>query len=208
MKNFYLVENHLVKRDLSILRDKDVREYQFRLALDRISSVLAIEVSRELKLEEITVSTPLELTTGFRFKDEIVLMPVLRAGLAMVNSFLNFFPEGKVGHIGLQRNEETLQPVDYYFKTPNNVSTAKILVLDPMLATGGSASAAIGFLKERGARDCIFVCLIAAPEGVSKLNGEHPDIKIFCAGLDRELNGKGYILPGLGDAGDRTFGTF
>jgi len=132
---------------------------------------------------------------------------VLRAGLGMVNGFLEIIPDAKVGHIGLQRDESTLQPIEYYYKTPKNIDEAKVLLIDPMLATGGSANEAINYLKKRGVKNLIFACLVAAPEGIKKLLKSHPDIRIYGAAIDRELNNKGYILPGLGDAGDRTFGT-
>lgn len=202
-----ILDNPLVKRDITYLRDKETKEYQFRLALKRISFALAIEVGKFLELEERMVITPLEKTVGYRLKYQIILVPVLRSGLSMVDAFTEMIPDAKVGHIGLQRDEKTLEPIDYYYKTPKNLNTAKVLVLDPMLATGGSAKAAIDFLKKKGASNIFFVSLIAAPEGVKKLQTFHPDVEIFTASLDRELNENGFILPGLGDAGDRTFGT-
>ncbi|HPN38585.1 MAG TPA: uracil phosphoribosyltransferase [Melioribacteraceae bacterium] len=204
---FYVLENPLVKRDITYLRDKETKEYQFRLALKRISFALAIEVGKHLDLEEREVITPLEKTKGFRLKYQTILIPVLRSGLSMVDAFTEMIPDAKVGHIGLQRDEKTLLPIDYYYKTPKNLDTSKVLVLDPMLATGGSAVAAIDSLKKRGACNIFFVSLIAAPEGVKNLRNSHSDVKIFTASLDRELNENGFILPGLGDAGDRTFGT-
>lgn len=204
---FNVLDNPLVKRDITYLRDKDTKEYQFRLALKRISFALAIEVGKHLELIEREVITPLEKTVGYRLKYQTILIPVLRSGLSMVDAFTEMIPDAKVGHIGLQRDEKTLQPVDYYYKTPKNLETSQVLVLDPMLATGGSATAAISSLKRRGACNIYFVSLIAAPEGVAKLQKVHPDVKIFTAALDRELNDSGFILPGLGDAGDRTFGT-
>jgi uracil phosphoribosyltransferase len=207
MNNFYLIEHPVIKRDMTILRNKCTNPYLFRTALHRISNILAIEISKDLIVSEIEVETPLEKTTGYELKQEVVLVPVLRAGLSMVNSFLEVIPEAKVGHIGIQRNEITLEPIDYYYKTPPNIEKSKIILVDPMLATGGSGAAALKFLKERGARDCVFACLVAVPQGVNKINSEHPEVKIFAASLDRTLNDKGYILPGLGDAGDRTFGT-
>lgn len=204
---FNVLENPLVKRDITYLRDKETKEYQFRLALKRISFALAIEVGKHLELVEREVITPLEKTVGYRLKYQTILIPVLRSGLSMVDAFTEMIPDAKVGHIGLQRDEKTLLPVDYYYKTPKNLDTSKVLVLDPMLATGGSAIAAIDSLKKRGACNIFFVSLIAAPEGVKKLQNSHPDVKIFTASLDRELNENGFILPGLGDAGDRTFGT-
>ena len=207
MKNLTVVENPLVKRDMTYLRNKETKEYQFRLALRRISYALVNEISNKFELKEIEVETPLEVTKGFKLARQIVLVPVLRAGLSMVTAFIEMIPDAKVGHIGIQRDEETLQPVDYYYKTPKNLDQSKVIVLDPMLATGGSASAALAFLKDRGANDLIMACLIAAPKGVEKLEQDHPEIPVFTAAIDRELNSNGYILPGLGDAGDRTFGT-
>lgn len=205
--NLKIVETPLIQRDITYLRDKETKEYQFRLALRRIAYCLAIEISKTFLLAERSVNTPLEVTTGYKLKQQIVLVPVLRAGLSLVNSFIEMIPDAKVGHIGLQRDEETLEPVDYYYKTPKNLDVSKVIILDPMLATGGSAVAAAQFLKKKGAVDIIMACLIAAPEGVKKMNESHPEIPIYTAQLDRELNENGYILPGLGDAGDRTFGT-
>jgi uracil phosphoribosyltransferase len=207
MSNLTVVDNPLIKRDMTILRDEKTEAYQFRLALGRIAYSLVISISSSFELDEIEVQTPLEITKGFRIRKQIVLVPVLRAGLSLVSSFIEMIPRAKVGHIGLQRDEKTLKPVDYYYKTPKNLDQSKTIVLDPMLATGGSASAAVHFLKERGASDCLMVCLIASPEGVGKMYKDHPDVPIFTSALDRELNENGFILPGLGDAGDRTFGT-
>ena len=205
--NFILVEHPLVKKDVTILRDKTTLPEAFRAAVKRISNIIAIEISRDLKLSTIQVETPLEITTGYKLSEDVVFVPVLRAGLGMVNGFLEIITDAKVGHIGLQRDETTLQPVEYYYKTPKNIETSKVILLDPMLATGGSGSEAIKYLKSRGVKNLIFACLVAAPEGVAKLLNEHPDVKIYGAAFDRQLNNKGYILPGLGDAGDRTFGT-
>lgn len=206
-KNFFLIEHPIIKRDVTILRDKDTDSEIFRAALQRVSNILAVELSKEFKLTEIEVETPLEKSRGAKLANDVILVPVLRAGLGMVNGFLQIIPEAKVGHIGLQRNEKTLKPVEYYYKVPKNLESAEVVLLDPMLATGGSASEALKYLKKRGAKKLAFACLVAAPAGVEKINSEHPDVKIFTAALDRELNSKGYILPGLGDAGDRTFGT-
>lgn len=206
-ENFILIDHPLIKRDISLLRDVQTQPESFRAAVKRIANILAVDISRELKLNQIPISSPLEKTTGYKIIQEIVLVPVLRAGLGMVSGFLELIPEAKVGHIGLQRDEETLTPVEYYYKTPKNINKSKVILIDPMLATGGSASEAIKYLKKRGAADIVFACLVASPMGVEKISIDHPDVKIFCAALDRELNDKGYILPGLGDAGDRTFGT-
>lgn len=207
MKNLILIENPLISRDITYLRNYETKEYQFRLAVRRIAYILASEISKEFTTTEIEVETPLEKTKGYKLTKQIVLVPVLRAGLSLVNSFIEMIPQAKVGHIGLQRDEETLQPVDYYYKAPKHLDISTVIVLDPMLATGGSASAAVQFLKEKGAREILMASLIASPEGVERLSSDHPDVKIFTAALDRELNDHGYILPGLGDAGDRTFGT-
>jgi len=208
MKNFYLVENPLIQRDVTILRDLNTDTAGFRSALNRVSYSLAIEICKSFETVQYEVQTPLEKTSGYRLSKQIVLVPVLRAGLSMVSSFLEMIPDAKVGHIGLQRDEKTLQPIDYYYKTPDNLAESVTIVLDPMLATGGSAVASFNSLKQKGARRCVLACLIAAPEGVKKMNDEHPDISVYSAAIDRQLNLNGYILPGLGDAGDRTFGTF
>ena len=207
MKKIIVVDNPLVKRDVTILRDKETDPNGFRLALDRVSHSIAIEISKSFDLTEFIVETPLEKTKGYKFSKQVILVPVLRAGLSMVSSFLEMIPDAKVGHIGLQRDEKTLQPIDYYYKTPKKLDESITIVLDPMLATGGSAVASFNSLKQKGAKKCILACLIAAPEGVEKMNNEHPDIEIYTAALDRQLNSVGYILPGLGDAGDRNFGT-
>jgi len=206
-KNFNLIDHPLVETNVTILRDVNTNCETFRAAISRLSNLIAVKLFADLKLKEIEVETPLEKTKGYKLAQEVVIVPVLRAGLGMVNGFLQVIPDAKVGHIGLERDEETLKPIEYYYKTPDNLIEHEIVLVDPMLATGGSASAAISFLKKRGAKNIIFACLVAAPEGIKKINNEHPDVKIFGAALDRELNDKGYILPGLGDAGDRTFGT-
>jgi uracil phosphoribosyltransferase len=206
-ENFTLIDHPLIKRDITIIRAKETQPEIFRAAVKRISNILAVEMSMNFKLKEIEIETPLEKTKGYTLNQEVVLVPVLRAGLAMVSGFLEVIPDAKVGHIGLQRDEVTLKPVEYYYKTPKNIDTAKVIMLDPMLATGGSAAEALKYLKGRGAKECFFACLVAAPEGIKNVIENHPDVKIFSAALDRELNEKGYILPGLGDAGDRTFGT-
>lgn len=205
--NFFLIDHPLIKRDVTILRDINTDAETFRSALKRVSNVLAVEISKVFSINKITVQTPLEKTDGYKLKQEIILVPVLRAGLGMVSGFLQIIPEAKVGHIGLQRDEETLQPVEYYYKVPKNLDSAEVIVLDPMLATGGSASEALKYLRSRGAKKIAFACLVASPIGIEKISANHPEVKIFSAALDRELNNKGYILPGLGDAGDRTFGT-
>ncbi len=207
LKNLILADHPLAQRDLSILRDKKTSSLEFRNSIKRISSVLITAVAKNFELKKVKIETPLERTMGFQLKHQVVIVPILRAGLSLVESFLEMIPDAKVGHIGLYRDEETLKPVDYYLKLPKNIGGAKVLIIDPMLATGGSASAAIQFLKDRGAKDITLVCLLAAPTGVNTVNKNHSDVKIYSIALDRELNSRGYILPGLGDAGDRTFGT-
>ncbi len=205
--NFVLIDHPLVKRDITLLRKVETNCKQFRDSVTRISNILAVEISKEFELSKTDIESPLEKTSGHILSQEVVLVPVLRAGLGMVNGFLQIIPEAKVGHIGLERDEETLKPNEYYYKTPKDIHNAEVILLDQMLATGGSASEAIKYLKKRGVDEIAFACLVAAPEGVKKLTEDHTDIKIYGAALDRTLNDKGYILPGLGDAGDRTFGT-
>lgn len=207
MKNLTIIDHPLIKRDLTILRDRTTSNHLFRTTLRRISSVMAFEVTRDLELKQGTVRTPLEKTRGYSLADEIVIVPVLRAGLGLIEGFLDFLPEARVGHVGIYRNEKTLEPVDYYSKFPRVLDKGLVLLLDPMLATGGSGTAAISFLKQKGAKRIRFVSLLAAPEGVKRITAAHPDVRIFSTVLDRRLNKHGYILPGLGDAGDRIFGT-
>jgi uracil phosphoribosyltransferase len=207
MKNLTIIDHPLIKRDLSILRDKNTSNHLFRTTLRRIASVMAFQVTHDLPTKVRPVHTPLEKTKGYSLAQDIIIVPVLRAGLGLVEGFLDFLPEARVGHVGLYRNEETLEPVDYYSKFPRNLGNSLVLLLDPMLATGGSGAAAITFLKNKGAKRIRFVTLLAAPEGVRKIVKAHPDVQIFTTVLDRQLNAHGYILPGLGDAGDRIFGT-
>jgi uracil phosphoribosyltransferase len=207
MKNVIIIDHPLVKRDLTLLRNKKTPSHQFRAILRRTASLMAYEVSRDLQIKEIEIHTPLEKTKGVAVDQQIVLVPILRAGLGLVGGFVEVMPNARVGHIGLFRDEQTLKPVDYYFKVPRNLDRALVLLLDPMLATRGSAVAAISFLKERGASTVRLVNLVSAPEGVRKVRKAHPDVVMYTCALDRELNNRGYILPGLGDAGDRMFGT-
>lgn len=207
MKNLIILSHPLVKRDLTILRDKETKSHSFRAILRRTASLMAYEVTQDLPLKQIPIKTPLEKTKGYIVTDSIILVPILRAGLGLVGGFVEVFPNARVGHIGMYRDEETLTPVDYYLKLPKKLNHSLVLILDPMLATGGSAAAAVTVLKEKGARNIRFVCLVAAPEGVQVLSQAHHDVKIYTCALDRKLNEKGYILPGLGDAGDRMFGT-
>lgn len=205
--NLYLLDHPLIKRDLTILRRRKTSNVVFRTVLYRLTKMVAHEVASNLALTEIEIETPLETTRGYSLSDEIILVPILRAGLGMADGFLDLLPDAKVGHIGLYRNEETLEPVDYYSKFPRTLKNSLVFLLDPMLATGGSACAAISFIKQKGGGRIRLVNLVAAPEGVKRVYAEHDDVQIFAAALDRELNANGFILPGLGDAGDRVFGT-
>ena len=207
MKNIHVIDHPLIKRDISILRDKRTSSEDFRIVLRRLTSLMVFEVTRDLRMVVREIETPLAKTDGYVGADRIILVPVLRAGLGMVEAYLSLIPDARVGHIGLYRDETTLKPVDYYAKFPPNLSESVVIVVDPMLATGGSASAAISYLKKKEAVNIRLSCVVAAPEGVSLLEKEHPDVKIFAAVLDQRLNENGYILPGLGDAGDRIFGT-
>ncbi len=205
--NVVVIDHPLVKRDLTILRDKATPSQIFRSVLRRTASLMAYEVTGDMELKQGTIETPLENTKGYTLVDQVILVPILRAGLGLVGGFVEVLPNARVGHIGIYRNEQTLQPVDYYLKLPRNLDKALVLILDPMLATGGSGAAAITVLKEKGAKKIRFVSLVAAPEGIQVLCNAHPDVTIFTCSIDRSLNEKGYILPGLGDAGDRMFGT-
>ncbi|MGA9115988.1 MAG: uracil phosphoribosyltransferase [Bacteroidota bacterium] len=207
MKNLTVVRHPLVQRDISTLRDRRTSSQLFRATVRHLAAAMAHSVTADLGLRRGTVRSPLERTVRYSLADRVVLIPILRAGLGLVDGFLEVLPEAQVGHVGMYRDEETLRPVEYYFKIPSKVRVSRVFLLDPMLATGGSGSAAISFLKSKGARSIRFVCLIAAPEGVRRVVRAHPDVPIFTAALDRELDPRGFILPGLGDAGDRIFGT-
>jgi len=203
-----VIEHPLIKHKLSFLRDRTTPTKLFKELVDELAMLMAFEATRDLPLEPVTIETPLEATKSFRLAGaEPLLVPILRAGLGMVDGIRALIPSARVGHIGLYRDHDTLEPVEYYFKVPPDIANRDIFVLDPMLATGGSAADAITQLKKAGARRLRFMCLVAAPEGVRRLHDAHPDVPIFAASLDRELNDVGYILPGLGDAGDRLFGT-
>ena len=203
-----IIRHPLIQHKLTILRDKDTPTKGFKELVDEIAMLMAYEATIELGLAPIEVDTPLERTVGAHITGKkLTLVPILRAGLGMVEGILRLIPAARVGHIGLYRDHDTLKPVDYYFKVPGDASEREFFVLDPMLATGGSAVAAVDALKRAGAARIRFLCLVAAPEGVRRLTEAHPDVTIYAAALDRELNSVGYILPGLGDAGDRLFGT-
>ena len=200
--------NHpLITHKLTRLRKKETDTREFRETLEELAGLMAFEITRDLPLRDITIETPIGKCKTQELAREVVLIPVLRAGLGMVNGITNLIPSARVGHIGMFRDHQTLEPNTYYSKFPDNLPRATVMVLDPMLATGGSASAAISFLKEKGAKNLKLVCVVGAPEGVEKIRRDHPDVRIYLAALDEKLNETGYIVPGLGDAGDRLFGT-
>jgi uracil phosphoribosyltransferase len=206
--NLLVTRHPLLQHKVSLLRSVDTPKKLFKELVDEIAQLLAYEVTADLATRPRPVETPLETMEGARVDGaNIVVVPVLRAGLGMVEGVLALIPTARVGHIGLQRDHDTLEPADYYFKVPPGVENSLHIVTDPMLATGGSASAAVAFLKERGAKSIRLMVIVAAPEGVRRMYEDHPDVPVYAAALDRELNEKGYILPGLGDAGDRLFGT-
>jgi uracil phosphoribosyltransferase len=206
--NLVLVDHPLVQHKMTLLRDVERSKKAFRELVEEVTLLLAYEATSNLPLELAEVRTPLEVTQGRRVAGKkVTLVPILRAGLGMVDGVLRLMPSARVGHVGLYRDHATLLPVHYYFKIPGDAEAREFIVLDPMLATGGSASAAITTLKDHGAASVRLVCLVAAPEGVRRLYEDHPDVTIITAALDRELNADGYIVPGLGDAGDRLFGT-
>lgn len=207
--NNIVVCNHpLVKHKITILRKKDTGTNEFRTIVEEIAMLIGYEALKDLDLKEIEIETPIETAMCPVISGKKpAIVPILRAGLGMVGGLLKLMPAAKVGHIGLYRDETTFEPHEYYCKLPTSIDERKIFVVDPMLATGGSAIAAIDFIKQHGGQDITFLCVIAAPEGVDKLAKAHPDIKIFIGNLDRELNENAYICPGLGDAGDRIFGT-
>lgn len=208
MSKVYVMDHPLIQHKISILRDENTGTKEFREVADEIAMLMCYEATRDLPLEEAEVKTPVALTkTKVLAGKKLGIVPILRAGLGMVDGMLKLIPAAKVGHIGLYRDPETLQPVEYYCKLPKDAEERDIIVLDPMLATGGSAAEAIQFIKDRGVKSIRFMCLIAAPEGVKKLQEAHPDVDIYVAALDSHLNDHGYIVPGLGDAGDRLFGT-
>jgi uracil phosphoribosyltransferase len=206
--NLVILDHPLIRHKLTELRDVNTSKKQFKELVDELSMLMAYEATKDLPLEECEIDTPLERTIQQRVRGKkLTVVPILRAGLGMVDGLLKLMPSVRVGHIGLYRDHETLLPVDYYFKIPSQAESRDFILLDPMLATGGSAAAAIASLKRQGAASIRFMCLVAAPEGVQVLLNEHPDVPIYCAALDRELDENGYIRPGLGDAGDRLFGT-
>ena len=202
-----LLKHPLLTHKLTILRRKETGTKDFRETLEEIAGLMAYEITRDLPLKDITVETPMGECKTHELAREVVLIPVLRAGLGMVDGISNLIPTARVGHIGMYRDHVTLQPNTYYSKFPDNLKEAIVMVLDPMLATGGSSSAAIQVLKDHGAETIKLVCVVGAPEGIERIRKDHPDVQIYLAALDDKLNDIGYIVPGLGDAGDRIFGT-
>ncbi|HEX6090583.1 MAG TPA: uracil phosphoribosyltransferase [Gemmatimonadales bacterium] len=208
LPNLTVLAHPLIQHKLTLLRDRETTTRDFKQLVNEIAMLMAYEVTKDLALEPVEIETPLERMTGRQVAGKkLTLVPILRAGLGMVDGVAQLIPSARVGHIGLYRDHDSLQPVDYYFKIPSDEMERDFFILDPMLATGGSAVAAVGALKRAGAKRIRFLCLVAAPEGVRRLHDAHPDVPVFAAALDRELDARGYILPGLGDAGDRLFGT-
>ncbi len=207
MANVTVLSHPLIKHKLSIIRDKATSTKQFKECLDEIAGLMAYEISRDLETKEVEIETPICKCKAEVLAKEIVIVPILRAGLGMVDGIRNLIPTAKVGHIGLYRDEETLEPQTYYAKFPKEITEGTVILVDPMLATGGSLVAGIDILKGKGAKDIIYVGLVGAPEGIAKVQAAHPDVHIFLAALDEKLNENGYIVPGLGDCGDRIFGT-
>ncbi|MBR6522732.1 MAG: uracil phosphoribosyltransferase [Oscillospiraceae bacterium] len=208
MGQLYVMNHPLILHKLSIIREKDTSVKEFREIISEIASLMCYEATRDLPVEDVVIETPLAKATVKRLAGKkLAIVPILRAGLGMVDGVIELIPNAKIGHIGLYRDPETLMPVEYYCKLPNDIGERDVFVLDPMLATGGSAEAAITFIKQRGCRSIRLMNIIAAPEGVKKIQEAHPDVDIYTAALDDCLNDHGYIVPGLGDAGDRIFGT-
>jgi uracil phosphoribosyltransferase len=202
-----VLDHPLIQHKLMRIRDASTSPDVFRTLVAQVAGLMVFQISRDLLVEDVQIDTPMETTTCKRLSGPITVVPILRAGIGMADGILSLMPEARTGHIGLYRNEDTLDPVEYYCKLPDDIADGPVYLVDPMLATGGSAVAAAKLLLTRGCRDVRFVCLVAAPEGIAAMREQCPDIPIFTAALDRQLNEQGYILPGLGDAGDRIFGT-
>lgn len=207
-QNVFVFDHPLIQHKVSHLRDKNTSTKEFRELVSEIAMLMAYEVTRDLPMQDVEIETPVAVAkTKVLAGKQIAIVPILRAGLGMVDGMVKMIPNVRVGHIGLYRDPVTVEPVEYYCKLPDDIAEREVILLDPMLATGGSASAAIGFLKKRGINNIKFMCLIAAPEGIKRITDDHPDVRIFCAAKDEKLNDHSYIVPGLGDAGDRLFGT-
>lgn len=204
-----VIDHPLIQHKLTMMRKKTTGTKDFRELLEEISMLMTYEITREFPLKDVEIETPVAKCVGKELADtrKVCVVPILRAGLGLQSGVVNMIPAAKIGHIGLYRDPETLKPVEYYCKMPSDIAERTMLVVDPMLATGGSAAAAITMLKEKGAKKLILMCLVAAPEGVKVINDEHPDVPVYVASVDEKLNEHGYIVPGLGDAGDRIFGT-
>ncbi|MEK3806877.1 MULTISPECIES: uracil phosphoribosyltransferase [unclassified Metabacillus] len=208
MGKVYVFDHPLIQHKLTYIRDVKTGTKEFRELVDEVASLMMFEITRDMPLEEVEVETPVQMAKSMVLAGKkLAIVPILRAGLGMVDGILKLIPAAKVGHVGLYRDPETLKPVEYYVKLPSDVEEREFIVVDPMLATGGSAVEAINSVKKRGAKNIKFMCLIAAPEGVEIVKEAHPDVDIYIAALDEKLNDHGYIVPGLGDAGDRMFGT-
>lgn len=207
MSNLYIIDHPLVQNKMALLRNKNTNSKEFREVVGEVASLIFYEATKSLPLKPVQVETPLGTADCNVLESEIGLVPILRAGIGMADSIIKLIPNAKIGHIGLYRDPNTFQPIEYYCKLPKSDENMEIIVLDPMLATGGSASAAIQFIKERGFKNIKYLCLIVTPEGVKRIQADHPDVDVYAAAMDRVLNEEGYIVPGLGDAGDRIFGT-
>ena len=205
--NVILVAHPVIQTKLSELRDVTTDHREFRALLDEIAGLMVYEVTRDWPTKSRVVRTPLEEMTGHELARKVTLVPILRAGLGMADGVLKLLPDARMGHLGVYRDEKTAEPISYYHKLPPDIAETEVLLIDPMLATGGSGSAAIAFLKQAGVVNMKFVCLVAAPEGIAAVHRAHPEVPIYCAAIDRELNAQKFIVPGLGDAGDRLFGT-
>ncbi|NIA11967.1 MAG: uracil phosphoribosyltransferase [Nitrospiraceae bacterium] len=206
-KNVHLIQHPLIQHKLTLMRDRTTSTKEFRELVKEVSALMVYEISRNMSLKETDIETPIEKTKGKLLKDEVAIIPILRAGITMADGIIDLIPTAKVGHVGLYRDPDTLEPVEYYCKLPKHVERYKVFLVDPMLATGGSAVKAIQVIKEKGAKNISFVCLISAPEGLDRLSKAFPEISIYTISIDKYLNSHGYIVPGLGDAGDRLFGT-
>ncbi|NJD03164.1 MAG: uracil phosphoribosyltransferase [Ruminiclostridium sp.] len=208
MENVFILDHPLIQHKISLLRDKNTTVKEFRELVSEIAMLMGYEVTRNMPLKEVEIETPVGIAkTKVISGKKLGIVPILRAGLGMVDGMLNLLPMAKVGHIGLYRDPDTFLPVEYFCKLPVDAVEREIVILDPMLATGGSASAAISYIKAKGVSNIKLMCLIAAKAGIEKINMDHPDVEIYCASVDEKLNDQGYIIPGLGDAGDRLFGT-